>query len=207
MASFHWASDVSGDFNNAANWVDQNHNPGVPGPNDTATISYSGVTVTSSQSNTVGSLSDSGAISLTGGTFAVATNSSLAQLTVAAGAAFEVSGGTTTLSGGSAHSVLSSTVSVASGATLDLAGNTVDLNSGAALEGAGEYLFGDATVNVNTPLVAPADLELKGGAGGRGATDRAQHGHGAHPHQLQPRRADARQYRHRAAWPGRQRHP
>ena len=163
MSSFHWASDVSGDFNSAANWVDQSDNPGVPGPNDDATIGYSGVTVTSSQSNTVGSLNDEGALALTGGTFAVANDSSVAQLTVAAGATLQVSGGTTTLSGGSADSVLSSTVSVASGATLDLTGGTVDLNSGAALTGAGEYLFGDATVNVNTPLAAPADLDLMAG--------------------------------------------
>ena len=30
MSSFQWASDVSGNWNNAANWVDQNDNPGVP---------------------------------------------------------------------------------------------------------------------------------------------------------------------------------
>ena len=32
MSSFHWASDVSGDFNSAANWVDQSDNPGRPRP-------------------------------------------------------------------------------------------------------------------------------------------------------------------------------
>ncbi len=164
LSSFHWASDSSGDWNNAANWVDQDDNPGVPGPNDDATIGYSGVTVTSRQSNTVGSLDDDGSLSLTGGTFAVGSDSSLAQLTVAAGATFQVSGGTTTLSGGSADSVVGSTVSVASGATLDLTGGNVDLNSGAALTGAGEYLVDGATVNVNTPLAAPTDLDLRGGS-------------------------------------------
>ncbi len=163
LSSFEWASDVSGNWNNAANWVDQNDNPGVPGPNDDATISYSDVTVTSSQSNTVGSLNDFGALSLTAGTFGVATDSSLAQLTVAAGATIQVSSGTTTLTGGSSDSVLSSSVSVASGATLDLTGGSIDLNSGAALTGAGEYLVDGATVNVNTALAAPADLDLNSG--------------------------------------------
>jgi YD repeat-containing protein len=163
LSSFQWANDVSGNWNNAANWVDQDGNPGVPGPNDDATISYSDIIVTSSQSNSVGSLNDAGALTLTGGTFAVATDSSVAQLTVAAGTTFQVSGGTTTLSGGSADSVLSSTVSVASGATLDLTGGNVDLNSGAALIGAGEYLIDGATVNVNTALTAPADLDLNSG--------------------------------------------
>ena len=163
MSSFQWASDESGGWNNAANWVDQNDDPGVPGPNDDATISFSDVTVTSSQGNTVGSLNDFGALSLSGGTFGVATDSSVGQLTVAAGATFQVSGGTTTLTGGAADSVLSSTVSVASGATLDMTGGSVDLNSGAALTGAGDYQIDGATVNVNTALAAPAGLDLNSG--------------------------------------------
>ncbi len=163
LSSFQWASDSSGNWNTAANWVDQNGNPGIPGANDDATIGFTDVTVASSQSNTVGSLNDLGSLSLSGGTFAVAADSSVAQLTLAAGAKFQVSGGTMTLSGGSADSVFSSTVSVASGATLDLTGGAVDLNSGAALTGAGEYLIDGATVNVNTPVAAPADLDLNSG--------------------------------------------
>ena len=93
----------------------------------------------------------------------MATDSSLAQLTVAAGATFQVSGGTTTLTGGSSDSVFSSTVSVASGATFELTGGSVDLNSGAALSGAGEYLIDGATANVNTALAAPAGLDLNSG--------------------------------------------
>src|SRR5262245_29003567 len=63
MASFQWANDVSGNFDNPANWVDQDTgNPGVPGPNDDATIGFTDVNVTSIQSNAVGSLNDLGAL-------------------------------------------------------------------------------------------------------------------------------------------------
>src|SRR5205814_8044301 len=49
LAAFHWAADVSGDFNAPANWLDANNQPGVPGANDDATIGFADVTVSSAQ--------------------------------------------------------------------------------------------------------------------------------------------------------------
>src|SRR5207237_238999 len=74
-ATFHWANTVGGDFNDASNWRDPSGNPGVPGPNDDASVGFSGITVTSSQSNQVRSLnipfSTATTLAVTGGSFTV----------------------------------------------------------------------------------------------------------------------------------------
>src|SRR5262245_44029849 len=56
LSTFHWLDAVSGDFNDAAKWADQDNNPGVPGAGDDASISFSGITVTSSVDNSISRL-------------------------------------------------------------------------------------------------------------------------------------------------------
>src|SRR3954465_6100037 len=45
LATFHWVNNADGDFNVAGNWLNQANQAGVPGPNDDATIGFSGINV------------------------------------------------------------------------------------------------------------------------------------------------------------------
>src|SRR4051794_38721504 len=68
LATFHWASNADGNFNDPASWLNQANQPGAPGPNDDATIGFGGINVTVPGSATVNSLSSSARLSVTGGT-------------------------------------------------------------------------------------------------------------------------------------------
>jgi hypothetical protein len=72
LATFTWVQNGSGDFNTAANWRNDNGNPGVPGANDEAVINITGISVTSSTSNAVDSLLCAAQLTLAGGTFSIA---------------------------------------------------------------------------------------------------------------------------------------
>src|SRR4051795_10887148 len=66
LATFHWANNADGNFNDPASWLNQANQPGVPGPNDDATINFGGINVTVPASATVNSLSSSARVSVTG---------------------------------------------------------------------------------------------------------------------------------------------
>src|SRR5262249_2051014 len=91
---FHWVNSGSGDFNVAANWRDQNNNPGRPGSGDTADISQTGITVTSSVNNTIQSLTSSATLEVSRGTFTVAAASQVDHLRIDGGT-FQANQGTT----------------------------------------------------------------------------------------------------------------
>src|SRR5438874_3726967 len=86
LAAFHWAADVSGNFNTPGNWRDANDQPGVPGANDDATIGFADVTVSSAEDHDLHSLTSSGTLAITAGTLTVAEDSTTAGLTLSGGA-------------------------------------------------------------------------------------------------------------------------
>ena len=127
LSTFQWVSATGGDWNLAANWENQNGQPGVPGANDDAVIDVSGITVTVSQSISVNSLTlaSSSTLDVTTGIFSVANSGTrprrnIGSLDLAAGTTFHASGGTAQLDGGA----IAGQLNVASGATLENAGST-----------------------------------------------------------------------------------
>src|SRR4051812_31369469 len=68
LAAFHWATTISGNFNDPTNWLDQGGNHGVPGPNDDANIGPSNITVTVPASASLNTLNSNASIAVTGGT-------------------------------------------------------------------------------------------------------------------------------------------
>ena len=81
LATFHWVSDSGGDWSTAANWLNQNGMPGVPGPDDDAVVSVTGITVTVSGSISVNSLNlaSGSTLDVTGGSFSVANSNARAR--------------------------------------------------------------------------------------------------------------------------------
>src|SRR5438309_1506489 len=79
LATFQWAGNSDGDFGVAANWQDQNNQPGVPGPNDDAIIGFSGITVTVAASAAVSSLKSSARVNVSSGTLSLANVASNSQ--------------------------------------------------------------------------------------------------------------------------------
>ncbi len=103
LATFTWAIGGEGMFNDPANWVDQNGQPGVPGPNDDAVVG-AGDQVDVSEDVTLGGLSlgvgaemhvESGTTTLTG----PGTIGPRAELNLDAGATFD-NAGSLTFAGG-----------------------------------------------------------------------------------------------------------
>jgi hypothetical protein len=179
LSTITWASDVSGDWDNASMWT----GGGVPGSGDDAVINFAEITVThaSAVSDTVNSLKSQGAIAITGGSLALANSSSISNtlslspggtltlagnLTVAG--AFTWTGGTLA---GSAGSVVTAQqgVSLAGPGNMDLVGCTlinplgqtadwtageVLLDDGATLDNQGAFL--DETVGGRMSFTIPS---------------------------------------------------
>jgi hypothetical protein len=162
-STFNWFQNVDGDFNDASKWRDQNGNPGVPGPNDDASIGSSSITVTSSVNNTVRSLRSSARLTLTGGIFSVGdtiNSSTLGELVINGGAMFQVTAGMTSLNGGTADL---GNFNVASGATLNFTSGTHHLNGATTLGGQGHYVLNGGELTVDTTVAAPQNFQLAGG--------------------------------------------
>ena len=172
MSTYTWSALGDGYFDVASNWSDENGNPGVPGPNDTA-INDTNYNITVRNNAVVGTWFD-GIHNLTGDAI-IQSGSSLTitghggggesnfyQLQVLNGATLNVEGNTTALQ----YSTVAGTLHVASGATLqfysDNAGAQDTLNAGAVLEGPGLYQVSDDTLFINAPILAPANFELDG---------------------------------------------
>jgi hypothetical protein len=166
LSTFHWYQSVDGDFGDASRWRDQNNNPGVPGPNDDASIPGS-INVTSSVSRTVNSLSCGARFEITGGTFTIKNvnaGSWFPALVVDQGAGLQTTGGWTALVG----STVAGTLDVSSGAGLRFLRGDNTLNPGASLTGLGQFLeegdvYGGPGVHLNTDLTAPAHFLLRNG--------------------------------------------
>jgi hypothetical protein len=162
LSTFHWAHNADGNFNVPTNWLNQANQPGVPGPNDNATIVYSGIKVTVPASVAVNSLTSNASLAVTGGTLSlanVAASSSLAQLALSAGAKVESSGGKTSIGGGA----VAGTLSVGTGATIDFFSGTTSLNAGTSFSGDGLVQIAGGTVDVMANLTGPQRLELDSG--------------------------------------------
>ncbi len=95
LSTFTWTGTDSNDFNDSNNWVDQNNQPGIPGPSDDAVI-------------------DTGLAQL-------AQSASLAGLSVGFGAEFDVTSGTFTLTGSGTINA-GGTLGIETGATIDNSG-------------------------------------------------------------------------------------
>lgn len=163
LATFTWVSSSSGNFNDAANWQNQQGQSGVPGAGDSAIIAVSGITVTSPTAITIDNLQSTATLALTGGTFTVADslqNSSIATLTIANGATFAVSGGTATVTNGGG---IDGALTVANGSTFSLTGGTVPVNTGAAFSGAGAFNIAGGTLTINADLTGPTNLAMSSG--------------------------------------------
>ena len=153
MATFHWVSDSGGDWSTAANWLNQNGMPGVPGPDDDAVVSVAGITVTTSGSISVNSLTlaSGSTLDVTSGSFSVANSNAsstqLGTLDLASGTTFQVQAGTAELTSGG---TIAGNLSIATGATLENAGTTA-FNAGGNIAGPGTFdnLSGGA-VNFNS---------------------------------------------------------
>lgn len=119
LDSYTWARlGQDGDFGDAANWrnIQPFKPPAVPGPGDQAEI-HPTVTVTSSQSRTVGVINviGFGRLVIAGGTFTANYGGSIGNLTLNSGATFKAAGGTTQVSGNRSTSI-AGTVLVGNGA-------------------------------------------------------------------------------------------
>ena len=153
MATFQWASDSSGDWSTAANWLNQNGVAGVPGPDDDAVVSAAGITVTTSGSISVNSLTlaSGSTLDVSSGSFSVANANSastqLGTLDLASGTTFQVQAGTAELTSGG---TIAGNLSIASGAALQNAGTTA-FGVGGNIAGPGTFdnLSGGA-VNFNS---------------------------------------------------------
>jgi hypothetical protein len=170
-ATFTWVLNGSGDFNTAANWHDQNNNPGVPGPNDDAVVNQTGINITSSTANTVNSILCSAALTIANGsTFTVADvskNSFISTLTLSAGTTLQANAGnqagtgTLFIGGGTGAGNLVATA----GAIINFTNNPnqFDINAGTSLTGAGMFLIAGGLVKLNVDVNAPANFELENG--------------------------------------------
>jgi hypothetical protein len=162
-STFVWFQNVDGNFNDPANWRDQNGMTGVPGAGDDAVIPGTGFTVTSSEDHTVQSLNANARLTVTAGTITVGdpiNPSLLFQLVLDSGASFQVTAGTTFLTSGTdSHG----SFDVSPGATLSFSGGMHHLDTGTTLAGAGHYRLSGGTLDIMDAIDAPPNFELAGG--------------------------------------------
>ena len=154
LTTFTWNHAVNGSFSDPTMWVDSQSHHGVPGPGDAAVAPAGNYTITSSGPATVGSFTGGAFLDVTGGTFTVTNaaagaSSSLASLTVAAGAAFHAGGGNTVLNGG----LVAGDVDAAAGSTIALNGTTL-VFAGSTLTGAGTFSVA-ASLDIKASITAP----------------------------------------------------
>jgi hypothetical protein len=166
LSTFWWENPNGGDFNNPQNWQDQNGNPGVPGPGDTANVNGSGFTVGVGQSNAVDNLYCNAQLAINAGTFTVSNvfrDTTIGSLDLASGASFQVSGGTAYLTGNGSYA---GTFDAQQGAVIIFAGGKQYLNAGASLTDTGAYVESGNSpyLIVNTALQAPQNFSLRSGA-------------------------------------------
>ena len=167
LSTYTWSAAGDGYFDVASNWSDENGNPGVPGPNDTA-INRTNYNITVRTNAVVGTwLDGSGEDTMQSGSSLTITGNGVDgasyfyQLEVQNGATLDVEGNITALQ----QSTVAGTMNVASGATLQFSSdnNSQDtLNAGAVLEGQGLYQVSDENLFINAPILAPANFELDG---------------------------------------------
>ncbi len=147
LATFNWVSGSGGDWSTAANWLNSDGMPGVPGPDDDAVVSVAGITVTTSGPISVNSLTlaSGSTLDVTSGSFSVANSDAartqVGTLDLASGTTFQVQAGTAALTSGGS---IAGDLSVASGATLQFSGDLTAatplvLAPGAVLSGAGQF--------------------------------------------------------------------
>jgi hypothetical protein len=171
LSTFTWDINGDGDFNVAANWVNQDNQHGVPGPGDTAIINYGGITVSVNQSDAVDNLQSGAILKINGGTFAVADlvqNTAISSLILGPGATFEVDGGAASIGG---SGTFAGTFSAAPEATIDFAAGTQQIDGGALFDGSGQYMVGGATWVVNAAITAPTNFAFDGGSFENGDLD------------------------------------
>jgi hypothetical protein len=167
LSTFTWVPNASGDFNTAANWLNQSTSTaGVPGAGDDAVVSITGINITSSTTNTVNSILCGAQLTITSGTFTIALgkNSHINTLVVNAGTALQANAGspnaTLFISGGTS----SGTLAAAAGATITFGNNQFSMNGGSLLTGAGLFLVGGGMLTFNVNENAPANFQVDGGA-------------------------------------------
>jgi hypothetical protein len=172
LTAFSWDVTTGGDFNSPLNWADPQGNHGVPGPNDSATVSRGGVTITVSQSEKVNSIiSNVGSLlEINSGTFSIEnvnTSSSIQSMNLASGATFETDGGATFINDSSdVLNVYAGTFNAAVGASINFGSNPgeggdagQDLKAGTAFTGGGQ-VFMNSHWSINAPLVAPSNFDF-----------------------------------------------
>jgi hypothetical protein len=150
LSNYHWALDQSGAWDDPLNWTNGGGYPGVPGPNDYATISQPGVTVTVSTPVTVGAIRSVGTLNVSAGSFTVLNNqiyrSDVGSLHVSSGATFRAASSTSTDIENA--TVAGTLVSGGVGVIEFLAGGQITLEAGAVLTGSGFYANFGANVAV-----------------------------------------------------------
>jgi hypothetical protein len=192
--TYSWFQSVDGAFNDSSRWRDQNNNPGVPGPGDIANIATSGETVTIPTGASVLQLNSGVHMVLSGGTLAVANNSSVNQLDMSPGTSLNIpnnvvfnidvstvnsqlNGAITVGSFATLNLVsftLNGSIAAAAGATVNMEGSNMQVNAGGTMTGPGTYFIGGSTLNptltVNADFAAPPNLVMNtsGGINGVG---------------------------------------
>ncbi len=136
-AVIQWANNISGDFNTGANWV----GGVVPAAGDDAVINFAGVTVTSSNNNTVLRISCTGTFAINGGTFTIDSTSTTSSFNLTGGAL----AGAGTLTVSSAMTWGNATMS-GTGATTLSVGATLTISSGVTLDA--RTLNNSGTINM-----------------------------------------------------------
>jgi len=167
LATMLWATDASGDWDVASNWVNA-ANPSdqhVPTSSDDAQVNFSGITVThsTSASDTVNSLTSQASFNLSGGSLSVVTTSVISG-------SFAMSGGTLTGSGNltvTGPTTWTGGTMSGSGVTDAQGGLTIgSTESGSYTENlSGRTLDNDATATLSSPSPdSPNGLDFYNGA-------------------------------------------
>lgn len=161
-ATFSWFQAVDGNFNDPARWRNDQSQPGVPGPNDTAVINISGnFTVTLTASHTVNRIFAGNRVAVNPGTTLTLANSldnsRFGQLLLQG--ALTTNGGVTQILD---NSDLQGVMTTGVAAVLQFGSGTHQFNAGAAFSGAGRVILG-GSFNVNIAHSTAAAVELVAG--------------------------------------------
>jgi hypothetical protein len=149
-----WINSSSGDWADGSNWSTGS----TPGPNDDVIISQAGITVThSTGTDSINSLTLSDPLTISGGSLAIATDSTL-------NAALSVTGGSLALNGGTLGGT--ATLTNASGGTLTVTSSTINAalaNQGTLLE-QGNSTFGGTFSNAFNAILRVQGNDFTGGS-------------------------------------------
>jgi RHS repeat-associated protein len=136
--AYTWTSAVSGNFNDPTKWTPV----GVPGSGDDATVSQTGITVTSPASTTVHSLTNAATLSVSSGTTFTVTSggSETGTITVASGGLFDLTGGSIAWTNGTIGGA--GTFQVEAAGTLALSAASTKTLDAITLNNQGNITFG-----------------------------------------------------------------